>query len=279
MESCSRCEKHPTPVIWIHPLCYNLLLSTYEPCEAPSSSDLERLARATQTPYQPPDEGKRATESAREGLFSPWAQPILQNSFNQVLFRSLPAEIQEIILTLTGPCWYLTLLGESRRLLEQVRNDWESQPEKLSLSQCVYIARTTYQGVSYISRISNIPFGDRPESECVVVPPGLHRIILSIDHIGVRQIQFLTADSHASQDHSPWYKVLDVQVDEPVLCVKSDVRLHCFTIYQHAYSRPPAVVYQGSRTSIERRTQSPSDLEFTSSTVDQPLECSPHPKT
>lgn len=257
MESCSRCEKYPTPVNWIHQLCYNLLLSTYEPCEAPSSSDLEWFARATQTLYKPPEEEKRATESAWEGLFSPWAQPILRNCFDQVLFRSLPAEIQAIILRLTGPCWYLTLLGETRRLLEQVRSDRESQPEKLSLAQRVYIARTTYQGVSYISRISNIPFEDRPESECVVVPPGLHRIILSIDHIGVRQLQFLTADSHASQDLSPWYKVLDVQVDGPVLCVKSDVRLHCFTIYQRAYSRPPAVVYQGSRTSSERRTQSP----------------------
>lgn len=69
----------------------------------------------------------------------------------------LPMEIQTMILEFLGPCWYLIVLGETRRLLEQMRNDHPNRRERLNLAKELYIGRTKYQGKSYISTISNMP--------------------------------------------------------------------------------------------------------------------------
>lgn len=54
----------------------------------------------------------------------------------------LPMEIQTMSLEFLGPCWYLIVLGETRRLLEQMRNDHPNRCERLNLAKELYIGRT-----------------------------------------------------------------------------------------------------------------------------------------
>lgn len=149
----------------------------------------------------------------------------MANTFGQDLFGRLPAEIQIMIASIVGPCWYLIVLVETRRLIELLRNDHRSQPGRLSLTQEVYITWAKYQGNSYISRISNAPFegSGSPDQKCLETPARISRIILSVGHIGVRQVQFVDQDSNPSRDGSPWYEVLEVQEFHKEVYINFDV--------------------------------------------------------
>ncbi|KAE8138166.1 hypothetical protein BDV38DRAFT_73214 [Aspergillus pseudotamarii] len=69
----------------------------------------------------------------------------------------LPMEIQAMILEFLGPCWYLIVLRETRRLFKQIQNGHINRCERLNLAKELYTGRTKYQGKSYISIISNMP--------------------------------------------------------------------------------------------------------------------------
>ncbi|RAQ40597.1 hypothetical protein AFGD_008993 [Aspergillus flavus] len=122
-------------------------------------------------------------------------------------------EIQTMILEFLGPCWYLIVLGETGRLLEQMRNDHPNQCERLNLAKELYIGRTKYQGKSYISTISNMPL-ELPstyDQQHIKPPTYTKRIILSIDHMGIRRLQFLERDSEPLSDGAPCWDGLFVR--------------------------------------------------------------------
>ncbi|WEW56791.1 hypothetical protein PRK78_002245 [Emydomyces testavorans] len=197
-----------TKSVWFHRPCYKILKASFKPSAKPTDEVLLNFAEATNPLYEPEDTAESDTASVWEGLFSCYTKYILETTFRQELFKKLPSELQAIILDFIGPCWYLILLGETRRLIAQLRNGSENEFEQPNSGQEIYISRTDYQGHSYISRINHIPLGSGLRR--IRLPARTKKIVLSIDRIGVRGVQFLDRDSDPLPDGSPWYQVLEV---------------------------------------------------------------------
>lgn len=104
------------------------------------------------------------------------------------------------------------MLGETRRLFDQWQRGCEDICEIVTTSKPVFLTRIEFRGISYISRISNVPFG-KPSDEGVPgellgVPPNTRRLIVSKDHMGVRNIRPVVDGVEPSEDGSAWYEVL-----------------------------------------------------------------------
>ncbi|KAL3474497.1 hypothetical protein BJX99DRAFT_248150 [Aspergillus californicus] len=189
------------------------ILDSHDPLDVPTQDDLRRFSDAT----KPLSEDKRERcgehESRQEGLFSKHTSSILQDSFSDFLKR-LPLEIQIIIYDLAAPCWYIIVLGETQWLIEHLRENPRGPI-------------TYYQGVSYLSQISTTALESTQHTEVqyLELPAITHKIDLSIDSIGVREIQFVGINSHPKSDGSPWYRVL-----EPTESVEATVVLGFFFI-------------------------------------------------
>lgn len=143
--------------------------------------------------------------------------------------------MQNMILDYLGQCWYLIVLGETRRSIEQLRIYYGRDCEQLSLTDDIFIPKTDFQGSSYISQISNKPpESPKKGSDCLQVrqPANINRIILSVDRIGVRRVQFLESDSNASTDRSPWYAILDVKQSLSKIDFSFDA---CLPVLVHVY--------------------------------------------
>ncbi|KAM5434619.1 hypothetical protein MferCBS31731_006721 [Microsporum ferrugineum] len=209
---CIRCLVVPSLKFWTHKLCFDLLRGSYK-SNKPTLDDLRKFGDAVKPLYKPLDRENIDIASSWEGLFSCHTRTIIESSFRLNLLKSLPVEIQIMILDFIGPCWYLIVLGETRRLIEVLRNPRKSQCERLSLTKEVYITRITYQGNSYITNISNIPLEsqslDTSTQECLKLPTQVKSLIISTDHVGVRRLQFVDEISHPSADESPWYEIIE----------------------------------------------------------------------
>lgn len=158
------------------------------------------------------EEEEKNLASITEGLFSSHTRRITQDCFRQELLDRLPPAILAIILPFIGPCWYLIVLGESGRLLEQVRNS-RGNVRTISFFRDIYITRIEYQGVSYISRISNtkLPSQVGLSEERLHLPPYTQKMMLSMDHIGIRRLQFLDSETDLSPDDSPWHEIVEAR--------------------------------------------------------------------
>ncbi|GLA81840.1 hypothetical protein AtubIFM56815_006018 [Aspergillus tubingensis] len=158
-----------------------------------------------------------------EGLSSKHTSCIIAESFKQSFFDELPPEMRRRIAGFVGPCWYLAVLGEARRLIEYIRQSEEILSEELHLDKDLWISRIVCQDHWYLSHISNIPIEATEGMEVfhIQLPQTIHKIIASTDHIGVRWIQFLDREATPTQDQSPWYEIYDVENFEPKL---GDVR-------------------------------------------------------
>jgi hypothetical protein len=176
--------------------------------------------------YSPPSDQNKDAASVREGLFSDRTSYIIQDSFRQDLLGKVPVEVLTMILKYIGPCRYLIVLGESRRLIDQWRISGGNRCERLSLSEGIYVTRTDYQSISYISRVSNTPFMLSSDEtflgEFLSLPPSTQRIVLSKDHMGTRHMQFLRQDTEPSVDGSPWYEI--IEISDPI----SDTEIEIF---------------------------------------------------
>lgn len=214
--SCSKdCLPHSLyedTVVWYHKACYDVLVLTYKSSEIPTSCDLEHFHKATKPLYDTYDKERDDTASSAEGLFSIHTESILRNSFRQELLKHLPAEIQAAILDFIGPCWYLILLGESRRLLGEIRKGKKVYNPQLDLSGDIYITKIRYRGNFYVSEVSNTPLTLRSQpfsrTERLIVPQNASKAVISSDHIGIRQIQLLNLIP--SSDGSAWYECIDL---------------------------------------------------------------------
>ncbi|RDW92736.1 uncharacterized protein DSM5745_00058 [Aspergillus mulundensis] len=208
---CMLCYGSPLRPVWLHAACYEILAATYEPSAKPTSEELTRFADAMKPLYdlRRDDRGERA--SALEGLFSEHSSEIMQDIFSQDLLRRLPAEMRVMISDLVPPCWYLIVLGETRRLLQRFRETYRSQPIHLNLSKEAWILETSYRGSSYVSQISAEPLESTTTTALrhIKLPDTIDKILLSVDGIGIRAIRFLDNKSSPQVDGSPWYKIID----------------------------------------------------------------------
>lgn len=201
--------------MWHHPSCHEIMKSSYP--RAKQHSDLDYLhdfSDAIKPLYKPSGKRERDKASVLEGLESPLVGRILKNTFRQELLRALPEEILDMVLGFIGPCRCLIVLGETRRLLKEIMGPCGTPDGPVQLSQKIYITRNKYQGVSYISRVRNTSFKELDEmdvKEEVLDPPhDIERLVVSTDHIGVRNIQFLKQGSNLSQDGSSWYENIEI---------------------------------------------------------------------
>ncbi|PYI02015.1 hypothetical protein BO78DRAFT_326207 [Aspergillus sclerotiicarbonarius CBS 121057] len=208
---CASCNRSPSPSVWFHPACYEILEATYEPSEKLTSEELGRFAAATRPSYEPCHAKGGEVASVLEGLLSKYTTPILQGSFDQNLYERLPLELRVMIAELIGPCWYLTVLGESRRLIEHLRQPQESQCMQLDLTRDIWMSRINYRGISYVACISNQPLESTVTSARPhIKPPGtISKIVLSMDGIGLRGVQVLGPNSSPASDRSPWFEILE----------------------------------------------------------------------
>ncbi|KAE8143712.1 hypothetical protein BDV38DRAFT_231964 [Aspergillus pseudotamarii] len=223
-DPCGPCLRSPYPSVWFHAACYNVLEKSYEPSKKPTFEDLGRFADATRPTYKSQNKKHEETASTLEGLFSRYTKDIIQDSFSQSLLAQLPAEIRIIICGLITPCWYLIVLGETRRLIELLRNNSIPQYTQLRLAQEIWMARIIYHGTSYITRLSEKPVESIGNSyEChIKLPSDINRIIVSFDSIGVHGIQFLEHGSNPISDGSPWYEIFEVKDSHLEIYVSHD---------------------------------------------------------
>lgn len=105
------------------------------------------------------------------------------------------------------------MLGETRRLFDQCRRGCEDICELVTTSKLVSLTRIKFRGVSYISKINNVPFGnpsdeDFPgELELLGLSLNTRRLIVSKDHMGIRNIRPIVHGLEPSEDSSAWYEV------------------------------------------------------------------------
>ena len=208
---CGGCSYHPYPLVWFHATCYNILEASYKPSNKPSFEDLRRFADAVKPIYEPQQKEHGEVASTLEGVLGKYTRNVIQDSFRQDLFGQFPLEIKTIIAELIGPCWYLIVLGETRRLIERLRSDRRTQSTQLGLTREIWISKVRYRGVSYVASLSEKPL----ESECksgqyrVKLPRIIKGIILSVYSIGLRAIQFTDRSPGPTANGSPWYEIIE----------------------------------------------------------------------
>lgn len=142
----------------------------------------------------------------------------------------MPREVLGIILENIETCPpYLRILGENRRLMERLR---EARDDGVDLTRIIYLTRIEYQGISYISTIRNTPSTDTP-CESLTIPSNASEIILSRDHMGIRNIQFLNMNSNPLEDGSQWYENIGLLGSPIGWCahVQHDVRSSIRTVF------------------------------------------------
>ena len=222
---CSRCYRTLNPRVWFHALCHGVLVNSYKPGERPTLDDLGRFADAVRPSYECPNDKREEITTTLEGLFSEYSRKFTEPVFGQNSFVRLPAEIGLMIADLIAPCWYLNVLGESRRLLDQLRAHHEPRSWQLKLTQNIWILQTTYRGINYVSRLSGTQLIPTPTARvyCRKVPDTIVKIVVSLDSIGLRGIQLLDNTSNPKPDGSPWYEIFEPKVPVKEIKVSSDV--------------------------------------------------------
>ena len=240
---CRYCEKSHDRSLWCHSDCRSLLNSSYDAKFRPSRKELQRFGRLT----QPKSNNRQATTSTSdklaiiEGLLSPHTQRILngiaaealpsarqspRSSFTESL-QNLPLEIFSMVASYIGPCRFLIVLGQARRLIDLVRHQASSDEVTMPiyLTSPIYISRTVFRNQSYITRIRNSPDDSGSSDEQILdLDDNTGRIVISTDDLGLRNVRFFKQpSSNILGDGSPWYHVLDITDLQTTLLGISDV--------------------------------------------------------
>lgn len=227
---CAACCHSPYPSVWLHGVCYRIFKGSFETNLEPTLPELQEFAEANRLIYNDLQElgGHREISSVLEGLFSNYTEVVLQNIFRQDLLAQLPAEVIIMIAKLTAPCWYLTVLGETRRSFELWRMvGQQKQYKNLNLTNEIWVSTIRYRGISYVMRLSSEPLkvSKAFHERRVKLPSALKQIVLSMDCIGIRRIQWLEQKSLPAPDGSPWYKILEIASSETKIQVECRVSL------------------------------------------------------
>ncbi|KAL5360702.1 hypothetical protein BJX96DRAFT_165361 [Aspergillus floccosus] len=204
---CDGCSYKPYPSAWCHPPCYSVLADSYHGSEEPTIEEFERLAVAIRPVYMSVNKTCQEIASTLEGLLSDQTKHII---------------LMTMIAECIAPCWYLTVLGETRRLIEYLRTNHDTQSPQLSLTRQLWISKINYQGISYVARLSSKPLQQTGASYHMRLPSNIRRMVLSVDDIGLRRIQFVDHDTDPVPDGSPWYEILEVDCPDLKACVNCD---------------------------------------------------------
>jgi hypothetical protein len=96
---------------------------------------------------------------------------------------------------------------------------------QLKLTKTIWILKTTYRGINYVSRLSETQLIPTPTAGVCrrEVPDTIVKIVVSLDSIGLRGIQFLDNTSSPKPDGSPWYEIFEPKVPVKEIKVSSDV--------------------------------------------------------
>lgn len=135
-----------------------------------------------------------------------------------------------------APCWYLTVLGETRRLFECIPTNHDTRVRRSAWHESCGYPEINYQGTSYVARLNHKPLQQTGASYHMRLPSNIRRVILSVDGIGLRRIQFIDHDSDPVPDGSPWYEVLEVDCPDLKACVNCDVEFSMANKYAKSNS-------------------------------------------
>lgn len=86
----------------------------------------------------------------------------------------------------------------------------------------MWMSRITYRGTSYVAQLSSQPLEPAGLS-LIKLPRKISKIVLSVDCIGIRGIQFVDPKSNPSSDGSPWYEILEARDADTEVDVNCDV--------------------------------------------------------
>lgn len=100
----------------------------------------------------------------------------------------------------------------------------------------LWISEINYQGTSYVARLNHKPLQQTGASYHMRLPSNVRKVILSVDGIGLRRIQFIDHDSDPVPDGSPWYEVLEVDCPDLKACVNCDVKFSMANKYAKSNS-------------------------------------------
>ncbi|PLB51523.1 hypothetical protein P170DRAFT_400433 [Aspergillus steynii IBT 23096] len=215
---CLDCD--PIPGVWYHRACFDIFKPSYGRSDVPTEKEFRRLEDATtilddlehlDEPIQDVDSSEVAT--TMEGLLSRHARNLLQGTFRQDLLNRLPTELTLMIAERITPCWFLIVLGQTRRLMSLVRAGPGPGSERLNLQQDLWVSKVNYQGNSYLANLSTEPLSQSTETTQyrINLPHEVKTVVLSVDSVGIRGIQFTSSDSEASPDGSRRYRILEVK--------------------------------------------------------------------
>ncbi|KAK2804035.1 hypothetical protein FQN51_002565 [Onygenales sp. PD_10] len=214
---------------WFHRPCFEILRASYGKSGRPSLgliADTTKIIDSLLPAYVPAAVKRKADiASTLDGLFSPLTKDILASVFSQQLLAKFPPEILDLILEFSGPCWYLIVLGEVRRLIEYKRecdlNSWSSIPLPVisaAVSRRIYVSRVTVQGTRYIGRISSEPLPahfsspPREDQEYYDPPDDFDRLLLIADGVAARDIKLLRKGEDIPREKAEglWYNVVNI---------------------------------------------------------------------
>lgn len=129
----------------------------------------------------------------QQGLSSRYAKILRmfhEDTFQLKLFARFPYELQLMIVDLIGPCWYLTVIDETRQWFKcwQESKSWR-QPAVVSLKSYIWVYKIPYRCSFYVSRLSdgllNLPGQFR--EVCMKLSNELRQVVLSMDRVGIRK--------------------------------------------------------------------------------------------
>lgn len=136
------------------------------------------------------------------------------------LFSELPPELQDNIIINTWSCSFfstIVVLYESRVLIENLRlltalRDRYTRPINLDLAEVVFLGMSTVGNSQYVSYLSHQCLS--PHDKPAFRNFDTFRIRLSMDDVGIRDIEFLSHDKSFLSDYAPtpnsslWYKTI-----------------------------------------------------------------------
>jgi hypothetical protein len=211
---CFQCWRRPSRYLWYHASCLIVLYASY-PSNSPKPDlqDIHDFGLLTQAQSHSWEDAA-CNEVIEEGLRSPYTKIVLEDTFPQEKLLGLPAEIFGMIVRFIGDCAYLVVLGQTRRLVDTLREGRGAPVVSMSvgLSSQVYSLEVVFRNTSYLSRISNFRVESRLHQRLLHHGSHVQRIVLSKDDFGVRNIRFFdTCSSSVAPDGSPWYENLVVE--------------------------------------------------------------------
>jgi hypothetical protein len=206
---CLQCHSPSACAIMYHSSCLEIL-KNWSTTPDVTIADVENVGICTRILFEPPIRS-RPTESISRGLLSPSTKDFLDPRVSQSLVMSLPMEIFHQLLDYIPPMPELIVLGQTDELIKRLRHIGGSQDIifQAHLSDEIYAKRINFEGVLYISKISNRPFEDADTILKHRSSP--KQIVVSKDHLGVRNIQFFdSGPAGQTAGGSPWYEVLNL---------------------------------------------------------------------